>query len=263
MLMLDRKADAMTRIVGPLRSGVPMPDWSFITTDAAERALEGNFAVPGRKEKWANIGEDEDRVWRAILEAFARTGRAPSPSHLAGTTGIATASVSDWLRQLQTRDLVVLDESGAVTAAYPFCTWITGHRVHVGRLTVVNSLCAIDALGMGAMLGRDVTIETACRHCGTPVRITTQYNGIDLETIAPAHAVVWCGIDYATGCAATSGCTVKVFFCSDEHLQAWRSADPAGASGFRLSMEEGLQVGQAMFVPMLRPSKHPAADHRS
>ena len=50
---------------------------------------------------------------------------------------------------------------------------------------------------------------------------------------------------------ATSGCTAKAFFCSDEHLTAWRErTDPHGA-GFRLLMEAALQVGKGLFVPML------------
>ncbi len=115
----------------------------------------------------------------------------------------------------------------------------------------MHALCAIDALGMGAMLACDTAIESSCPECGVPIRIATRDKGRALASVRPAAVVVWAGIQYADGGGATSGCTVKLFFCSDEHLEAWRHrVDPDGA-GFRLSVEAALQVGKGLFVPML------------
>ncbi len=139
-----------------------------------------------------------------------------------------------------------------MTAAYPFCAWDTGHRVRLGGTgTTVGSLCAIDALGAGAMLGCDTAIESSCRGCGTPIRITTRDGGHALHSVSPTAALVWAGTLYADGCSATSGCTVKAFFCSDGHLAAWRGRTDPDSTGFRLSVEAALQVGKALFVPML------------
>ena len=155
-------------------------------------------------------------------------------------------------RSCRARDLIVLDESGtAVTATYPFCAWETGHRVQLAGRASVHSLCAIDALGAGAMLGCDTAIESSCRGCGAPVRIATRDRGHALGPVAPGGAVVWSGIKYAGGCAATSGCTAKAFFCSDEHLAAWRERTEPHGAGFRLPMEAALQTGKGLFVPML------------
>ncbi len=106
-------------------------------------------------------------------------------------------------------------------------------------------------LGTGAMLGADVAIESACRFCRTPIRIETRDKGAALEAYSPTSAVVWSGIQYANSCAADSLCTVMAFFCTDEHLQSWRDAQGREAKGFRLSMDEGLQVGKAIFMPLL------------
>ena len=112
-------------------------------------------------------------------------------------------------------------------------------------------MCAIDALGAGAMLGTDVAIESACRFCGTPIRIETRNNGTALEAYSPMSAVVWSGIQYSNSCAADSLCTVMAFFCTDEHLESWRDTRDAKQKGFRLSMNEGLQMGKAIFMPLL------------
>lgn len=233
-----------------LRPGVLMPNWSGVTDPSACAALTAAMADAGRAEKWAGLDPVEDRIWQVILHGFAATGRAPDTRSLAAATRLEDAAVSRWLRALRRRDLIVLDEDGAVTAAYPFCAWDTGHRIRFGAQQV-NSLCAIDTLGAGAMVGRDTIIESSCPECGTKIRLATHDDGHDLDVVTPATTVVWSGLRYSGNCAATSGCTVKRFFCSDEHLASWRQrVDPSG-NGFQLSMDAAFQVGKALFVPML------------
>lgn len=234
-----------------LRPGVLMPDWSFVADATARAALAAVMAGAGRAQKWADLDPAEDRVWQAILRGFAATGRAPDAPGLAAVTGLDATAVSGWLRSLRRRDLIVLDGEGVVTAAYPFCAWETGHRIRFGVGIPVHSLCAIDALGAGAMVGRDTAAESSCPECGAEIRVATRHNCHDLDAVTPVSAVVWSGIRYADNCAATSGCTVKRFFCSDEHLASWRKRVDPNGRGFRLSMEAAFQVGKAVFVPML------------
>ena len=116
---------------------------------------------------------------------------------------------------------------------------------------VLNAMCAIDALGAGAMLGRDAAITSACRSCGAALRVQTRDRGRSLADHAPSSAVVWVGIQYANRCAADSLCRVMAFFCSDAHLDSWRAEQDAEPNGFRLAMDEGLQMGKAIFMPLL------------
>ena len=257
MDIIERPTDAAGDAFS-LRPGVPMPEWSFVTDPTAREALAASMAVAGWAQKWSGLSAAEDRVWQAVLLGFARSGQAPDVARLAAATGLDEATLAPILLALRARDLIILDEVGTTTvAAYPFCAWETGHWVHLAGQASVHSLCAIDALGAGAMLGCDTTIESSCRCCGAPVRIATRDRGHALGPVVPAAAAVWSGIEYAGGCAATSGCTAKAFFCSDEHLVAWRERiDPYGA-GFRLSMEAALQVGKGLFVPMLAGSFFP------
>ena len=55
---------------------------------------------------------------------------------------------------------------------------------------------------------------------------------------------------YYEGQAADSLCTVIAFFCSNEHLDDW-SAERASLNGHRLSLGEALEVGKALFQPVL------------
>ena len=240
-----------TRLEISLRPGVAFPDWPAITSEPAAGALVAILEAFGAETRWSGLGDGEDRVRRAILETYPRIGHAPSIDELALTTGFAPDQVRGLVAKLATRDMVILDRDGAtITGAYPFVDRDTEHRVHLGE-TVLNAMCAIDALGTGAMLGIDVIVESSCRSCGTPIRVQMREKGAALGDYAPTDAVVWTGIQYANSCAADSLCTVIAFFCSDQHLVTWRDAKHPGGKGFRLSMDQGLQVGKAIFTPLL------------
>ncbi len=242
------------RLEVTIRPGVTFPNWSAIHSERAEAAASAIFQAFGIEKCWIDYREREDRVRRAVLDHYAGDGRAPSISQLSIVTDIGADELRDLLTRLEKRDLLVLDESGErITGAYPFAEWDTGHRVHLnGR--VVNAMCAIDALGAGAMYGKDVTIESACRACGEPIQAETQGGGTALKAVTPSTAIVWSGVEYAEGCAATSLCTVIAFFCSDQHLMSWRDGEHPDVDGFRLSIDEAQQVGMAIFTPMLAPA---------
>ena len=124
-------------------------------------------------------------------------------------------------------------------------------EVTVGDHTVY-AMCAIDALGIGYMHGADVTIDSSCRATGRPIRIVTKNQGAQLDRVEPADAVVWSGIRPTQGTAANTLCTVLAFFSSDDALEAWRREEHPDQQGYPLSMQEGLEVGKAIFGPMLR-----------
>jgi hypothetical protein len=235
-----------------LRPGVSFPDWSMVTTDIAHDTLAAIMDAIGFEGQWADYDAGEDVARRAVLDLYGREGRAPTKAALAADTGMEAAAVSDALARLRARDFVVLDaDTGEITGAYPFTDRDTGHRVRlVGR--VLNAMCAVDALGAGAMYGHDVAIDSSCRHCAAPVRLTTRDNGAALDDISPSQTVVWTGISYQ-GQAATSLCTVIAFFCSAEHLAAWRDEN-AESTGFELSPGEAMEVGKAIFAPLLAPA---------
>lgn len=237
-----------------IRPGVTFPNWSVVHSERAEAAASAIFEVFGIEKCWIDYRESEDRVRRAVLDHYASDGHAPSISQLSIVTDIGAEELRDLLTRLKKRDLLVLDESGErITGAYPFAEWDTGHRVHLkGR--VLHAMCAIDALGAGAMYGEDVTIESACRACGEPIQAETEHGGTALKAVTPATAIVWSGVEYAEGCAATSLCTVIAFFCSDQHLRSWRDDEHPDVDGFRLSIDEAQQVGMAIFTPMLAPA---------
>lgn len=234
-----------------LRPDLALPDWSLLTDRAGREALAAAMTVAGRRERWAGLDAAEDAVRRTVLLGFAAFGAPPLVMEIAASTGLDAGAVHAALARLAGRDIVVLNAEGRIAAAYPFNAEPTPHRVTLARFgTTVHALCAIDALGIGGMLGADTLIESRCAKSGAAVTVRTQDHGRVLAELAPAGAVVWYGVAYAGGCAARSGCALKLFFRDQAELASWRARN-SDHPGYCLSVPVALQLGLALFAPML------------
>jgi hypothetical protein len=233
-----------------VRSGVDIvADWTVVTTPMAQAALRG-LCGSFIGTRWRGMDEAENRVHRYVLQGYAATGRAPAGAQIAGAVGPSFDEVTAALRRLAGRDLVVLDDAGRIVGAYPFTERPSEHHVTVAGITV-SAMCAIDALGIGAMLGQASVIRSVCRSCGQTLSIRTRDNGQTLDFAKPAGIVIWSGQLYADDCAATSLCTQQGFFCTSEHMERWR-ADKSRQDdeGVPLNLSEALEVGRALFEAM-------------
>jgi hypothetical protein len=88
----------------------------------------------------------------------------------------------------------------------------------------VWSMCAIDALGIPAMLGRDVVITSKDPVTGEPVTVTA---GPDRTTVwQPGGTVVYIGSRSCRGPAATVCCDALNFFTSTASARTWAREHP-------------------------------------
>jgi hypothetical protein len=154
------------------------------------------------------------------------------------------------LAELQVHDLLGTDHiTNEIVYAYPFTSKATEHRISLyGH--ALHALCAIDALGIGGMFQTDVAIISSCRFCQTPISISTANAGRAISTRTPDDTVVWYDLAYAEA-AATSCCPSIGFFCSDGHLQQWLATRNPARAGYRLTPAEAMEVGRAIFEPVL------------
>lgn len=183
---------------------------------------------------------------RLVLETFAGTGRAPTRSDLERKARDAGAALSG----LADRDVIALDDQGEIRAAYPFSPSPSRHRVAWEGGLGVYAMCAIDALGMSAMLGFPVTI--ASTEPGTGHAVTVN---VDHETASwqPASAVVFAGNTGDACCpSADRTCDHINFFTSPEAAHEWAANNP-GVTGVVLDQEQALACGVAEFGSLLRP----------
>lgn len=239
-----------------MRPGVYCPDWSVVQSPVVKDALLAMFEPEHILSRWSGYAPTEDRVRTTVLRLYAEHGRAPTVAALATATRLTLDEVRLQLARLEQRDLIILSQDGdRILGAYPFTDRLTGHRVTVTD-RVVNAMCAVDALGVAAMLGRDTQVDSRCLHSGAAIRMSTRDHGWALATVSPETTVVWLALGCDERPAASSLCTRTAFFRTDADLDAWRTETPcADQRGVRLSPSEALEAGRAVFEPSLRESK--------
>src|SRR5712692_10092009 len=106
-----------------IRPGIHRPDWSVVTRARAREALLGRDPSRfGLAEKWNQALEPvQDRVWRTVLELFARSGRPPHLHEIGEETSLSVENLQVLVAELQAHDLIGMDKlAGAIAYAYPF-----------------------------------------------------------------------------------------------------------------------------------------------
>lgn len=183
---------------------------------------------------------------RQVLAGFAATGAPPAPAELAGWANAHGVDLRHALRKLGDTELVFTDpDATAVTGAVPFAAGTSAHRVNIIGGPKAFANCAVDALGIAAMLDRDITIDSTDPHSGEPV---TAANRAGQWSWQPPDAVVFVG-SRGTGPITQCCCPVINFFTSAAHATAYQQQH--GLSGVVLSMAQAAHAGALIFGDLL------------
>jgi len=208
----------------------------------------------------ARLNPQEDKIRRRVLSILA-LGVTPTVSILAERCEIAPDHIREILGRLAAIDLLLVDATAEIVlAAYPFSAAPTPHRVRlIGR--EVFALCAVDALGIPAMLQEGACISSQCGHCGSPVQIQAQPE--QLTRHLPSEIVVWFPISEGDCCpVAQSRCPNISFFCTSDHLETWWRGN-GQPPGLVLSLLEAFEAGREIFGSLLAQPSTRYARRRS
>ena len=202
----------------------------------------------------AALTQPARQVHLAALTAFAQTGRAPMRGDLERIAQAGGADPATVLAELTERDVIAFDQAGEIRAAYPFSPSPTPIQVTWEGGPVTYAMCAIDALGISAMLGRPVTITAAEPGTG---RAITVHADRDRARWNPPGAVVFAG---TTGgdCphAADRTCGHINFFTSAQAARTWAHANPT-VTGMVLRQAQAMRRGVAEFGAFMRAGTAP------
>jgi alkylmercury lyase-like protein len=207
---------------------------------------------PGRKRRASiPLAPRAREVHQRILAGFAATGGALRRADLADFARAHGFELDPVLAELGDRDMVVFDDRGEIRAAYPFSPSRTAVRLSWAGGPVVYAMCAIDALGVSAMLGRPVTITAAEPGSGRVIIVEVDCGQAHWS---PGEAVVYAGTTGSTACpSADRACGYINFFTSADAAQAW-AASQHGITGKVLDQAGALRFGIAEFGTLMRPA---------
>ncbi|MFE5908061.1 alkylmercury lyase family protein [Streptomyces wedmorensis] len=145
------------------------------------------------------------------------------------------------------RKALALDAEGTVRAAYPFSAVETPHRVKLGNGVEAWSMCAIDALGVAAMLDQDIQVTSADPVSGHPVAVSFISGSARWE---PAGAVVFVGRRPGQGPAADVCCDALNFFADRSTAETWARRHP-DVPGRITGQAEAVVLAAQTFGPLL------------
>lgn len=213
-----------------------------------ERALEAATIPRSRcgPERTARLNGGERALYRWIIERFA-LATPPTAAQIAEQAKTHALDTKTALAVLAREDLVHTDDDGAVTVAYPFSAQARGHEVTVeGR--VVQAMCAIDALGIAAMLDRPIEVRSHDPLSGSEIRVHANPDGV--TTWQPEAAVVLAGSSSCDGPSYRGCCDVLNFFESTENAQRYLRENTEVA-GMPIPISEAAAAGRAVFGQIL------------
>ncbi|MBA3450182.1 MAG: alkylmercury lyase family protein [Chloroflexia bacterium] len=159
------------------------------------------------------LAPDARHLHRTLINAVIATGSVPSVVELADRLGTTQEAIRAGLTTLVSGDYLALDATGQVSCLYPFSTTSTAHAVIIeGQRRF--AMCAIDALGIPAMLDEELDIDGRCVVCHAPITLRVRPGTIVMA--APPTAMVVARRD-ETEPAFAACCPFTVFVCGQEH----------------------------------------------
>jgi hypothetical protein len=172
------------------------------------------------------------------------------PAELAESVAVFGVELDRAVAVFAAEDLVHLDAaSGAVVVAYPFSGTPRGHRVLIDGEHWVEAMCAIDALGIAAMLERPIEVVSRDPLSGGEVWVRVDPG--DGAWWEPDQAVVLAGSACSGGPGYRGCCDVLNFFESGEHALQYLLAHP-DVSGHAITIPEAIETGRTIFGDLLK-----------
>ena len=208
------------------------------TLQAAVGIAPGTFL-----ERLAATGPDAQTLYRALLPGFAATGSPPAVADAAATAGLDPDRAVAALAALAAADLFALGPDGQVQGAFPLSAVATRHRVRIPGRPLLHAMCAVDALGVPAMLGTGGAVSSTDPATGQAVKVTVGPDG-DL-TVSPTTAVVL--LARAGDGPLASACCSVMDFHADVSL-AQRALATPGTRGVVLDVPEAHALGVLLFA---------------
>jgi len=209
--------------------------------------------VAGVKHRQAGLPAPLRRFHRRLLAHLVAHAGPPGPSTVGRIAGELGLDPTEALAGLAGADLIHTDPAtGLITVAYPFSGRPTLHRVTLAGGPTVSAMCAVDALGIPQMTGRDGQVSSADPASGQPITVEVSGGAWRWQ---PATAVVLvAAATVAGGCDPVADCCCPYinFHADPDHARRYLQAHP-GMAGELLSQAHAVEAAGRVFGGLLDP----------
>jgi len=194
-----------------------------------------------------SLPEPLQLIHRRTLLALGQSGKPPTRVQLETWATELHLDLDAALRHLAESELVFLDPAEReITGGVPFAPGPTAHQVRIVDGPTVSANCAIDALGIAAMLDRDVDVESPDPLTGESVTASSRAGRWAWQ---PIEAVVFVGSS-GPGRLTETCCPVINFYTCSDHALAYKTAH--ALDGVVLALSDAVESGAIVFGDLLR-----------
>jgi hypothetical protein len=238
--------------------GLPPEQWIFTALGSetpADRAsltpTETLLLDRSTKDRLEDCPPESRRLHRRVLRGFAQ-GTPPSRRELERWAQELDVDLDSTLSALETNDVLRRDlATGTVALAYPFSATPTDFRVALDSTAQeVFAMCAVDALGIPTLAGRNARITSRDRSSGAQIEIQLEPSGAFRSE--PHETVVVAAV--AGEGPSASCCCPYISFASDRAsaqvlLESW-----PGIEGEIVELPAAIDAGRRIFGALLEPA---------
>ena len=188
----------------------------------------------------ADLSEPVARAVRSIAALGFRVlwgGQTVTLAELLGEDGAALNEAAEHLRR---RGRIELSADGHLIAVHGLSLRPTPHHVEHDD-SVINTWCALDAIGIPASMGIDAWARTKCPTCQGPLAV--RFSAGNPQPLP--DAVLWYP-DVTCGHLIDDFCSGANLFCTIEHFERWAGGGPG--AGSVMTIDEVAEVGRAVWA---------------
>ena len=197
-----------------------------------------------------SLADEETGLYCRLLSSYVEKGRTLTRDEITQLVD----NVDEALTNIVNSKLVVLNENGEPSGAYPFTSQEREHRVTINDVTA-HCMCALDALSVSPMFNTPTVIDSLCRVSGDAIHIEqngTAFTGGTLDA--------WFGIDWGAAASdivcAESLCMEMMFLANEDIARRWLAEAPETREIFDL--ESAVDFSAAFFVPLAEQCRQAA-----
>jgi alkylmercury lyase len=231
-----------------------------VTVNPSRSPSRPGLPVGSVRQRQARLPEPLLGLHRRLLSGFLLHGGPPQPRVVATMAAELGLDLDQALQALAAADLVHVDPaSGQISVAYPFSGRPSPHQVWLDGGIQVQAMCALDALGIPQMTGRDAPISSTDPTSGQPITVEVDDQGCRWQ---PTTTVVLAGTTtISDACAFVSDCCCPYinFHASPRDADSYRRAHPSMTAEL-LDQAEAVEAAGRSFGGLLHPDSERRGD---